>query len=100
PDAPGRDPGGRAGAVGAGVGDGTRGAGRLPRVRGGDESVLLHLCRGGRAAGRPGLGRSATGREGARLGGLAMAELPVVESTITFHLSLNVADLGRSIDFY
>jgi catechol 2,3-dioxygenase-like lactoylglutathione lyase family enzyme len=29
-----------------------------------------------------------------------MAELPVVEPAITFHLSLNVTDLGRSIDFY
>jgi catechol 2,3-dioxygenase-like lactoylglutathione lyase family enzyme len=29
-----------------------------------------------------------------------MASLPVVEPVVTFHLSLNVADLGRSIDFY
>jgi catechol 2,3-dioxygenase-like lactoylglutathione lyase family enzyme len=29
-----------------------------------------------------------------------MASLPVVEPTIKFHVSLNVAHLGRSIDFY
>jgi catechol 2,3-dioxygenase-like lactoylglutathione lyase family enzyme len=29
-----------------------------------------------------------------------MSSLPVVEPVVTFHLSLNVADLGRSIDFY
>jgi catechol 2,3-dioxygenase-like lactoylglutathione lyase family enzyme len=29
-----------------------------------------------------------------------MASLPVVEPTARFHLSLNVTDLGRSIDFY
>jgi catechol 2,3-dioxygenase-like lactoylglutathione lyase family enzyme len=29
-----------------------------------------------------------------------MASLPVVEPVVKFHLSLNVTDLGRSIDFY
>src|SRR5690242_15815762 len=29
-----------------------------------------------------------------------MTSLPVVEPVVKFHLSLNVADLGRSIDFY
>jgi catechol 2,3-dioxygenase-like lactoylglutathione lyase family enzyme len=29
-----------------------------------------------------------------------MASLPVIEPVVKFHLSLNVSDLGRSIDFY
>ncbi len=55
PVASGGDPGGGAGAVGAGVRGRAAGAGGLSRVRRGDAAVLLRLRGAGGGTGRPGL---------------------------------------------